>query len=86
MLESRPDSINYLRGLNAEFRALAPAIMGEEPGAKCSVDSDSVDLMERISDGKRYLIVARRKEKGAEGRCTIHISRGLRLCQGEGAV
>jgi len=63
MLESRPDSINYLRGLNAEFRALAPAIMGDEPGAKCSADSESVDLMERIADSKRYLIVAGRKEK-----------------------
>ena len=53
MLESRPDNLNYLRGLNAEFRALAPAIMGEEPAQKCSADSDRVDLMERTAEGKR---------------------------------
>jgi hypothetical protein len=61
MLESRPDKVNALRGLNAEFRALAPAIMGDEPAAKCTVDSDRIDMMERVAEGRRYLIAARNK-------------------------
>lgn len=62
MLESRPDSVNYLRGLNAEFRALSPAIMGDEPAQKCSADSERIDLMERTTDGKRFLIALRNKD------------------------
>jgi hypothetical protein len=62
MLESRPDKVNFLRGLNAEFRALAPAIVGGEPRAKCTADSPRVEIFERVAEGKRTLIVARTKE------------------------
>ena len=65
MLESRPDMVNYLRGLNGEFRALAPAIMADEPQAKCSVDSARIDLMERVQDGNRYLIAVRNQDDAA---------------------
>ena len=62
MLESRPDKVNFLRGLNAEFRALAPAFMGAEPAAKCSADTDRVELFERVAEGKRILIATRKKD------------------------
>ena len=37
MMQSRPDKVNYLRGLNGEFRGLAPILVADEPAEKCSV-------------------------------------------------
>ena len=56
MMQSRPDKVNYLRGLNGEFRGLAPLITAPEPAAKLSVSSPAVETMERVYDGKRYVI------------------------------
>ena len=56
MMQSRPDKVNYLRGLNGEFRGLAPIITAPEPAVKLSVSSAAVETMERLHDGKRYII------------------------------
>lgn len=55
MMQSRPDKVNYLRGLNGEFRGLTPVIVAPEPPEKCTVSSPEVDTMERLLDGKRYI-------------------------------
>jgi hypothetical protein len=59
MLQARPDLVNYLRGLNGEFRGLAPVIMGDEPSEPIKASSPLVDVMDRRVDGKRYLIAVR---------------------------
>ena len=56
MMQSRPDKVNYLRGLNGELRGLAPIITAPEPETKLTVSSTAVETRERMHGGKRYVI------------------------------
>jgi hypothetical protein len=60
MLQARPDYVNFLRGLNAEFRGLAPLLLANAPTARTTTTNGSVELFERELDGKRTLIVTRK--------------------------
>ena len=62
MLQARPDKVNYLRGLNGEFRALAPVITADEPAEKLKVNSPLIDIMERGLDGERYVFAVRNRD------------------------
>jgi len=64
MLQSRPDKVNYLRGLNGEFRGLAPIILSAEPGDQAQIDSERILSMEKLYEGKRYILTVR---DGIEG-------------------
>jgi hypothetical protein len=64
MLQARPDKENFLRGLNAEFRGLAPIITAEEPPDRISCSSSLVQTMERVLGGKRYLFAVRGSQEG----------------------
>jgi len=66
MMQSRPDKVNYLRGLNGEFRGLAPIITAPEPQVKLTVSSTAVETMERIHVGKRYVIAVSDRGTGQE--------------------
>jgi hypothetical protein len=59
MMQSRPDKVNYLRGLNAEFRGLAPVFAANEPATKLAVSTTEVVTMERLLDGQRTVIAVR---------------------------
>ncbi len=58
MMQSRPDKVNYLRGLNGEFRGLAAILAAEEPKDKLAI-APPVETLERVFEGKRYLIALR---------------------------
>jgi hypothetical protein len=62
MLQARPDKVNYLRGLNGEFRGLAPVITAEEPAEKLVVDSPLIDSMERLLGDQRYVFAVRNQD------------------------
>ena len=62
MMQSSPRQVNYLRGLNGEFRGLAPVIMADEPAAKVTADTDHIDTLQRVLDGKHYIIAVRNKD------------------------
>ena len=59
MLQARPDKVNYLRGLNGEFRGLAPVITADPPGQKLAVSSPLIDTMERMDGRARYVFAVR---------------------------
>jgi hypothetical protein len=62
MLQARPDRVSDLRGLNGEFRGLAPVITAAAPPDSLAVSSSRVDTMERLLDGKRYVFAVRGKD------------------------
>jgi len=64
MMQSRPDKVNYLRGLNGEFRGLAPILAADEPREKLAV-APPIETLERVFEGKRYVIALR--SDGAPG-------------------
>jgi hypothetical protein len=63
MMESRPEKVNYLRGLNAEFRSLGPVITDREPAEPVVCESPAVETLQRMHAGKLYVLAVR----GAEG-------------------
>ena len=64
MMQSRPDKENYLRGLNGEFRGLAPILVAPEPAARVTCDApEAVLTFERELDGKRYVSALRELKK-----------------------
>jgi len=78
MMQSRPDKVNYLRGLNAEFRGLAPVITADEPKENLSVGSKLIDTMERIREGKRYVFAVRSRDDAGPLRVRFGFPRGAR--------
>jgi hypothetical protein len=67
MMESRPEKVNYLRGLNAEFRRLGPVITDREPTKPVGCESPLVETLQREHEGKLYVIAVRSSEgDGAE--------------------
>ncbi|MBT9588845.1 hypothetical protein IV102_36255 [bacterium] len=54
MLKARPAHVNYLRGLNGEFRGLEAVFTAPEPAARVSAQG-SVQLFERVLEGRHYL-------------------------------
>ena len=63
MMQSRPDKVNYLRGLNGEFRGLAAVLAADEPKDRLSVSSKRVETMERMLAGRRYVIAVRGRDE-----------------------
>ena len=53
MLKASPAHLNYLRGLNGEFRGLESVLLG--PPEKSVVAEGEVQFFERKTEGKRYL-------------------------------
>lgn len=68
MLQARPDKVNFLRGLNGEFRGLAPILAAPEPATRATTDAVGLQLLERVHEGKRTLLAAR--PEGATGPLT----------------
>lgn len=66
MMQSRPDKENYLRGLNGEFRGLGPILTSDEPVKHTSVSSNTVEIMERVHQGKRFLFAVGDQGAGAQ--------------------
>jgi hypothetical protein len=62
MMQSRPDKVNFLRGLNGEFRGLAPILAAEEPRQKLAVGSGLVETTERLLGGRRTVIAVRGRD------------------------
>lgn len=59
MLESRPEKVNFLRGLNAELRSLAPVITDRPPSEPVTCDTEQVETLQRPHEGKLYVLAAR---------------------------
>jgi hypothetical protein len=78
MLEARPERVNYLRGLNAEFRSLGPILTAPEPKEPIRVGSPTVETLERVHSGRRYLIAARRNDGGPAARVRFTFPAGAR--------
>ena len=51
MLESRPEKVNFLRGLNAEFRRLGPVIADRSPAEPVACDSQAIETLQRVRRG-----------------------------------
>jgi hypothetical protein len=66
MMQSRPDKVNYLRGLNGEFRGLAKVLTAVEPKERVVPSSQAVETLERESDGKRYVIAVSNSGAGQD--------------------
>ena len=56
MLKARPAHVNYLRGLNGEFRGLAEVFTAPEPGALCKVQGEALSFQRQLGK-RRYLFV-----------------------------
>ncbi|MGD0088620.1 MAG: hypothetical protein ABSE73_01750 [Planctomycetota bacterium] len=59
MMEGRPECNNYLRGMNAECRALAPVFAAPPPKLLTQASVPNLFTWERELEGKRYLFVVR---------------------------
>jgi hypothetical protein len=81
MMQSRPDKVNFLRGLNAEFRGLAPVITAAEPPDPLTVSSDLVDTMERLHGGKRYVFAVRGRDEAPAVKVRFGFPRGVRYAK-----
>ncbi|MBM4032311.1 MAG: hypothetical protein FJ291_11045 [Planctomycetes bacterium] len=77
MMQSRPDKVNYLRGLNGEFRGLAPILAADEPKEKLSV-APPVETLERVFEGKRYVIALRTDGASAPLKARFGFPKGFR--------
>ncbi len=79
MLQARPDKVNFLRGLDAEFRGLASVITAEEPAARTTSDAGgAVGLMERVHEGHRYLLAVRDGTPGGPLNVRFSLPQGTR--------
>lgn len=76
MLTARPDKVNFLRGLNGEFRGLAPFILASEPSLKTSCDSQAIELFEREREGRRLLVALPARGARAPGEVTFTLPGG----------
>ncbi len=72
MLQARPDRVNFLRGLNGEFRGLTPFLLGTPPAGRITADAPGAELLEREAGGKRVLIATR--APGAAGALTVRFT------------
>ena len=77
MMQSRPDKVNYLRGLNGEFRGLAPVLAADEPQEKLAVSSPQVETMERLHAGKRYLLALRGRDEAGPLKARFRFPKGF---------
>ncbi len=59
MMEGRPECNNYLRGMNAECRALAPVFAAPAVKKPTQTDAPGLFTWEKELNGKRYLFVVR---------------------------
>jgi len=78
MMQSRPDKVNYLRGLNGEFRGLAPILVAEEPKEKLTVAPAAVETLERVFEGKRYVITVKTRDEAGPLRVRFALPKGER--------
>jgi hypothetical protein len=78
MLQARPDKVNFLRGLNGEFRGLARVIMADEPEQQLTVTSASIDIMERMLEGARYVFAVRCPDNGGSVKVRFLFPRNVR--------
>jgi len=78
MMQSRPDKVNYLRGLNGEFRGLAPVLVADEPKEGLTVSSNLIDTMERVRDGTRFLFAVRNKDDAGPLTARFDFPNGVR--------
>ena len=90
MMQSRPDKVNYLRGLNGEFRGLAPILTADEPPQKCTLRVTArqgarppdalklIDTMERLCEGKRYVFAVRNRDDAGPLRVRFDFPKGER--------
>jgi hypothetical protein len=59
MMMPRPETNNYLRGMNAECRALAPVFAAPPPKTLTTADAAGLFTWEKEFNGKRYLFAVR---------------------------
>ncbi|HUT35761.1 MAG TPA: hypothetical protein VNE39_19905 [Planctomycetota bacterium] len=77
MMQSRPDKVNYLRGLNGEFRGLGPILAAGEPAEKLAV-APPIETLERVFEGKRYVIALRSDAAAGPLKARFGFPKGLR--------
>lgn len=76
MLEAKPDRVNFLRGLNAEFRGLADVITAPEPTTRITTDQPVIQTLERLHQGRRYLVAVRNRDTAGSLRVRFTLPSG----------